>query len=237
MIRHLTVLMLMMTSTLMYSQNGRSINGEGETVKREISLSDLNAVGLGIAADVILTHGSPQKIVIEGQQNIIDNIRKEVKNGMWNIYYEQNVREAKDVRIYITLDDLRSVSVAGSGHIRGTNRFPGLDDIDLHVSGSGGITLEYEASSSDVALSGSGELDLSGKSKELSIAISGSGEVDATRLEATSCEVSISGSGDASVKASTSLEAAISGSGDVRYMGSPSVTSHVSGSGSVSKVN
>ena len=213
------------------------IKGEGDIVKHEFKLESLRGINLGISGDVVLTQGSPQKIVVEAQQNIIDNIEKDVKGGVWNIRFDKHVRESKDVTIYVTLQDLEEIGLSGSGSIRSTNKFTGIDDLDISVVGSGEITLAYEANSTDLKLSGSGSIDLTGTSDDLSISISGSGDVIAGDLKTNDCNVQISGSGDARVHANQTLDTLISGSGDVRYSGSASVNSRIVGSGEVTKVN
>ncbi len=213
------------------------INGEGEVVRQEITLEAFHGLNLGISGDVVITQGSPQKIVLEGQPNILDNIRREVKNGVWKIYFDKDVRQSKSVTIYVTVPKLDEVGLSGNGSIRTTNKVTGIDEMDIHVAGSGNIDLDYTANSTDLNLSGSGKINLSGESRVLSIAISGSGDVIADDLKTDDTSIRISGSGDAMVNANKNLEASISGSGDVRYYGNASVNTRVSGSGEVSKVN
>ena len=216
----------------------RSVSGEGDVVRQEIQLEALHAIGLGISCDVILTQGAPQKIVLEGQQNVLDNIKREVRNGSWTINFERNVHKSRDVKIYITLQDLTDVSVSGSGSISSTNRFKGLKDLELAVSGSGEISLDIEALTVEAAVSGSGDIDLQGSARSIEIAISGSGDVDAQGLQTQHCEIAISGSGDARVYCSESLEAAVSGSGDIGYKGGASmVKAAVHGSGDIKKMD
>jgi hypothetical protein len=138
--------------------------------------------------------------------------------------------------VNITLPGFEEVGLSGSGSIRSTGKFSGLNELNLRVSGSGNINLEYDAQSTDLSLSGSGELDLAGSSKSLEIAISGSGDVKAPELVTDDCQIHISGSGDAFVHADKNLETHISGSGDVVYSGTASITSRISGSGDVNKI-
>jgi hypothetical protein len=219
------------------SQDSRtSIKGEGEVIKKELTLDAFEGVQLSFAGDVVLTQGSPQKVVVEGQSNIIDNIRTTVKGGVWNIGYEKNVREAKPVKVYITMSTLKEASVAGSGNISSTSKFTGLKDLDINVSGSGNVDLDIESQSTDAAVSGSGGVTIKGMTQALDVAISGSGNVHATQLKASSCEVSIAGSGDAEVHVNGDLKASISGSGAVHYSGDANVSAKVAGSGKVTKM-
>ena len=215
---------------------GSGIDGEGDVIKQEISLPALKGFDLGFGGDVIVTPGATQKIVIEGQKNIIDNIKRDVSNGTWRISYMKSVDNAKSVTVYITIPTIEYVGLSGSGSVKSTGKFSGLKDIDIAVSGSGDITLDIDAKDTGIRISGSGEIDLSGTTQSLEVAISGSGDVMTKDLVASSCKIQISGSGDAAVYVNGELETHISGSGDVRYRGNASVTAKISGSGEVTKL-
>lgn len=213
------------------------ISGKGDVVKQEIQLETITGVELNFSGDIVLTQGSSQKIVMEGQQNILDNIKREVKNGVWKVRYDKNVQSAKPVKITITMATLTSAAVSGSGDIMTTNIFSGLGEVDVAISGSGKIQLNLNATAIEAAVSGSGNVTLEGTSNSLEIAISGSGGVNAQDLKTGNCEVAISGSGDALVYCTATLETAISGSGDVKYKGdAPKVRASISGSGNVSEI-
>ncbi|MDX1408404.1 MAG: head GIN domain-containing protein, partial [Saprospiraceae bacterium] len=213
----IVLISLMALATI--SCEAQTIRGEGDVVKQEIDLAAITGVKLGFHGNIVLTRGSNQKIVLEGQQNILDNIKREVKNGTWNVTNDKNVRNAKPVTVYITMATLREASISGSGNITTTNAFNNLGDLKTAVSGSGNIDLEVVAGDITASVSGSGEIQLRGSASSLDIHISGSGDVKAEDLNVTDCMVHISGSGNARVHASGSLEATISGSGDVRYRG------------------
>ena len=217
------------------SQIYGTIHGEGDVVKKTIQLDDFHGISMSIACDVIVTQGNPQQVTVEAQQNIIDNIERKVEDGNWDIEYTKNVRDAKPVKITITVPTLDEVALSGSGSIVTTNRFTNLKHLDLAVSGSGKLEFAMEAQDADLALSGSGYVMLSGNVNTLDIAISGSGDVNAKELKSKSCDVAISGSGDASVHVDGDLDASISGSGDITYSGNANVESSVIGSGRVSK--
>jgi hypothetical protein len=213
-----------------------SISGEGEVVKQEITLPAFDGVSMGFSGDVIIAQGATQKVVIEGQQNIIDNIRRDVESGTWKINFIKNVNNAKNVTVYITVPKVDFVGLSGSGSIHSSGRFTGLNQMDVSLSGSGEIKVDYDANATDLHISGSGDIELRGSSNSLEISISGSGDVSAEDLVTSKCGVHISGSGDASVYVNGDLESQISGSGDVHYRGNASVTARISGSGSVSKL-
>ena len=210
-----------------------SIKGEGPIVKQEIDLNNFDGVKLAFSGNVLLSQGNTQKVVVEAQQNIIDNIVRDVKNGTWRIKFEKNVRKHEKVIVHITMPHLTSAYVSGSGNLRTINHFSDLDDIEMGVSGSGNLNLDLDADDIDCSISGSGNVHLKGTADEIDLSVSGSGNISAYDLVAGVVDVSISGSGNAEVHAKSDLVVSVSGSGDVRYKGSPSVNSRVSGSGRV----
>jgi len=219
-----------------HAQNWQTIKGEGKVVTQEIKLENIHGIGLGISGKLILTQGSTQRITIEGQQNIIDNIKKEVRGGSWSIEYIKNVKDAEPVTITVTVPSLDEIALSGSGTVTTTNKFSNLNDLEISIAGSGHLDFNFDAKDTELNLSGSGKAILMGSTHELEINISGSGDVTAKDLTATGCEISISGSGDAAVNVNGDLRAAISGSGDVTYKGQANVDASVSGSGSVKKM-
>ncbi|MDQ3015098.1 MAG: DUF2807 domain-containing protein, partial [Bacteroidota bacterium] len=164
-------------------------------------------------------------------------IKKDVRNGVWNIGYVKDVRDSKSVTIRITLSTLEHVALSGSGEISSTNTFKGINELNMAMAGLGKINLDYEATKSEVSLSGSGAVELKGSSHIFAINMTGSGEVSAAELKSDICEIHISGSGDATVHVNDQLSSFISGSGDVQYSGTPTVNAKISGSGEVSKMN
>lgn len=228
-----TILLFTSNACAQNWNNGPGIKGEGPKVTKTLDLADFDGLKLAISADVMIRQGSSQSVKIEAQQNIIDNLKKEVKDGVWKIGFDKNVKESESVKIWVTVPSIEELAVSGSGSITGEGKFSNLDDLSLAISGSGDIKLDADSKNLKVAISGSGNVQLAGSTGGASLAISGSGDISAFGLSTQTCNVKISGSGDSSVNVSESLEVAIAGSGDVYYKGRPSVRSKVSGSGEV----
>jgi hypothetical protein len=214
-----------------------NISGEGPIITRTVNLANFDGVINGFSCDVEITRGSDHKVVLEGQENILNNLRLDVDDGILKIKYDRTIKRASKVKIYITMPTLTHASLSGSGDMRTTNHFGNLDDLEVGVSGSGNLSLSASAKSIEARLSGSGSVVLEGNTKDLEISISGSGDLDARQLESDNCVVRISGSGNATVYVHQALEARVSGSGNIRYQGDVAkVQSRVSGSGSVRSI-
>ncbi len=211
-------------------------SGEGSIVTQELNLNDFNSLELNIDAEVRLTQGNPQRVVVEGQRNIIDLLEIDVRNDNWDIEFDRCVRRSEDLKIFITIPDIKTLQVGGSGLIFGENTFVG-DDLILRISGSGDIDLAVDVEDIDSRISGSGKVRLEGITEDFEFKISGSGDYRTFDLESKRGEVDISGSGDAEVRVEDLLDVDISGSGDVKYKGRPILNVNISGSGRVIDAN
>ncbi len=241
-------------STLIFSGCAHSlfgIKGIGNTITQEVIIENFDKIDMTIDADVVFIKGDVQKVEIEGQQNIIDNIKTKVKSGKWYIEYYKNVSKHEPVTIYITIPEITEIIISGSGDIYSDDTFdtddltlkiPGSgnidlsvnsDDVDLSISGSGNIYLSADSEDVNVSISGSGNICLKGGTIKQDISISGSGDYNCFSFFSKKTDVNISGSGSCEVLVQDDLFVRISGSGNVYYRGDPTINSVISGSGDV----
>ena len=214
------------------------VEGVGPTVSESRSVAAFSGLSLGIDADVYLTQGPEQSVRVEGQRNVLDILKTDVRDNRLRISFNRaNLRSHNAIRIYITLPTLSSVDVSGSGEVQSEGAW-NVQDLDLNVSGSGNIELpQLSARDLRTTIAGSGDVQLGGTARAHQLSLSGSGEMEGFALTQATADVRLSGSGNARLSVTQALNAAISGSGTVYYRGQPVVTSRVSGSGRVISSN
>lgn len=211
--------------------------GNGPVIKKEIFLSAITAINASTSGDVIIKQGPVQKVEIEAQSNIIDEVSRNVVNGKWNIGFDHCVSLRKGMTVYITVPQLNEIKSTGSGDLQSASFF-NFQDLDLDVTGSGDVSLDMHVDDLTVTQTGSGDVVLSGEADTQLIQVTGSGDYKAFNLISKNTEVTLTGSGDGRVYASTSLRVSISGSGDLEYKGSPTIYSYKStGSGKLVNKN
>ena len=203
--------------------------------KQTRNVDTFTGISLGVSADLYLTTGESQKVVLEGDEDVLDRIETSVK-GDHLIIKSRNTSWWKGFRekinIYVSVREIDYISLSGSGKIFSKNTIDG-ERLKLSVSGSGDMRLKVNVEEIDQGISGSGDLELEGKATEVSTTISGSGSLNAEELRTDSHEVRISGSGKCWIYAAKEIDARISGSGSVYYKGDPNIRSTVSGSGKI----
>lgn len=205
-------------------------NGYVET--REYYLTDFDGINLGIAANVIITKGNEQRVVIEGQEELLNELNTHVKSGIWNITLNDCYRRYKEMNIYITTPGLDYIVLSGSGTITSQDLLS-ENELTVNMPGAGTIDLNVDVNKLITNMSGAGNITLSGIANESKCTISGSGNILANGLITNSTDINISGSGNAYVHAENQLYISITGSGNVFYQGNPEITISKSSSGNV----
>jgi hypothetical protein len=222
------------------AQWGKKVNGNGKVVTIERSTGDYEAVAVSGWFDVDLVEGKEGDISLKGEENLLEHIITEVKDGKLVIKVEKgmNLKPSswKDgIHVTVPVESINAVSLSGSGDIVGKTTIK-AGNFNTSMSGSGDITLDIDASSIAASMSGSGDINLSGSTTDFDVTISGSGDIKAYELEADNVDATVSGSADIKVTANQRLKARVSGSGDIHYKGNPEkVDTKTSGSGDITK--
>ena len=221
--------------------NGLCEEANGSDVEQAFDLDEITDVALNISASVYIKQGATQVIEIHGKEDAIDRLELDVVNGLWEIEFpNKECMKNHELKIYITVPDINSVKVSGSGDIHMDEDTIILDHaLEYTISGSGRIDALLDVTEVNTKISGSGDLNLAGLANKNDISISGSGKIRAFDLISTDCEINVAGSGNAEVYVDGGiLDVKISGSGKVSYKGTPnSVNMDISGSGDLIDAN
>lgn len=210
-------------------------NGKIVTQNREIeAFKNLNVSG---SFEVSFSKELDNTLRIKGDENILDNIITEVREGTLQIKTKKKVYlKLSNGRIKVTLPHtaLQGITLSGSGKV--TNEYPfESTKFESNLSGSGKIKINLSADKVKLNVSGSGKIEIQGKTKNLYAKLSGSGALKAKNLVAENGEVQLSGSGRMEIDCTEKLKATVSGSGRIFYFSEPNakLNSKVSGSGSI----
>jgi hypothetical protein len=211
----LTVVTLFISACSALPLNLNIVKGSGNVIRETREVSGFTGIDLTGSANVDVTFGEPDAVVVEAEDNIMPLIETKVENNQLVIGLKPNTNISTKIPIlvHVTMKSLEAVSLSGSGSV--TSSILNGDTIKLDMFGSG-------------------DINLSGTVKSAIITLGGSGTITCNQLKASSVKVDMSGSGNARVYASSSLEAVVSGSGSIRYSGNPAqISKNVTGSGSI----
>lgn len=208
--------------------------GSGEVITETRSVDGFDEVDLRGTGEVRITVDGTETLTIEAEDNIIDLLTNEVRNGRLILGTDRPIRPTEDIVYTLTMKVLEAIEISGSGAVTASDFETA--DFEVDVSGSGAAEVSGIVAEDVLArISGSGAVTMTGDADSLDLSISGSGAFDGERLGTETAIVDISGSGSATVSVSEILTVDASGSGNVEYLGNPSVSVESSGSGNVSR--
>lgn len=231
------VLFSITTSNAQWWSNDK-VNGNGDMVTKNRSVSNYDKVSLVGSMDVELVSGKEGDLKIEAESNLQQYITTEVSNGVLKISVEKGVSISPSrnmgVKVTVPFEDLEGVALTGSGDIMGMDQIK-APEFETQVTGSGNLKLNLNVRDLNSSITGSGDTELRGNAENFSCKVTGSGDFNAFDLKAGKVNASVSGSGDIEITALEELKARVSGSGDIIYLGNPEKQDFkTAGSGSVS---
>jgi hypothetical protein len=188
--------------------------------------------------DVFFTKDINQKLVLEGEDNILPLIRTWVgHDGTLIIEPKRGYKSDIGVKAYISMTEIRGFTIAGSGTIVGELPFS-TDELALKIAGSGQMKMDITAQKVSTEIAGSGDIFLEGKAGFHSYTIVGSGNLNADFFITSQYEIRILGSGDSHIYVTDILDVVIAGSGNVYYRGDPAVINcNINGTGKLIKID
>ena len=218
---------------------GPGERGSGNVISQTRAVSGFDAVSVAYPAQVLIKQGNAESLKIEAEDNLLPNLKTQVKNGTLEIFYKRengkHVNPTKTVKITIVVKDLTNVDFTSAGELTVENLK--TDALDVSLSGAGNIKLDkILVKALSVSLSGAGSSTASGTADDLNLSISGFGDFKGADLHSKDAQVDISGAGSATVWVDNDLNAQISGAGSISYYGSASVTKQVSGVGGINHI-
>lgn len=209
--------------------------GNGVIITQTFELDNFDKVNLIRHADVYITQGSPQSVTIEGEENLMDNIKTEVVNGQWTFEFKKTVTEYKRMTIHLTLPAIHGImATEGSGSNIYTQQPITTDTLIVSMRGDGEINAEIAVSSVlTVSSVGSGSVSLAGTTDRYVASNSGAGAINSYNLIADHGSIETSGLGDAQVHFMGPWSATVAGSGSIRYKGMAPNDTVITGTGTV----
>ncbi len=215
------------------AQMRRTVYGNKDVVKKERTAGNFTGIKVSTGIDVYLKQTDNESIVVEADENLHEYIKTEIRDGVLNVYTDANIRTAERKRVYVTMENIRSIKTTSAGDVIGETPVKS-DQLELSASSAGNINLEVYAKVIEADISSSGDITLNGTADRLNVNLSSAGDLNAYDLEAREADVSASSAGDADVSVTERLTAKASSAGDINYKGNPKyIDAHSSSAGGV----
>ncbi|MBM4240260.1 MAG: DUF2807 domain-containing protein [Euryarchaeota archaeon] len=215
---------------------GQTGTGSGNLKNESKNVSGFNQIDLNGMGTLIITQGDKESLTVEAEDNVMPYIKTDVSNNKLSIKFENNSPvPTKPVKFYLTVKDINSIAISGSGKIE-SNKL-NAKDLTIVISGAGeGNLTNLNATTLTITISGAGKMYIAGNVTNQTITISGAGEYTANDLSSKTVTITINGAGKATLRVSDLLNAIINGGGDISYIGNPKITQQINGAGNIKQI-
>jgi hypothetical protein len=204
--------------------------GSGKIVTETRDVSHFDSLELSGIGDITLIQSDQEALEIEAEDNVLQHITTEVRNGTLYIGLEPKViLPTKPVKYTLKMHNIHGLATRGVSSVKSSGSIH-TDRLEIDISGTGSIELEdLTCANLSISISGAGSFQASGKASDQKITLSGAGNYRGQDLQSQTAEVTISGLGQVTLWVTDRLDVTISGTGGVDYYGTPEINQQVSG--------
>lgn len=228
--------LMVLTATFTAVQAGNSQKTETRTV------NSFNAIDVSAGIDLYLKMGATEEVKVVADDDVIDEIVTEVKNGTLHIYMKKgnlfnffNFGSTSTRKVYVTVASLKRIHASSGSDVRSENTLQG-DVLEISSSSGSDVVLDVVYKNVSLDSSSGSDIKMSGKAKTVRASASSGSDINARDLEAVIVHANASSGADVVVHATGEIYANASSGGDVGYYGNPAVKNiDESSGGDVSK--
>jgi len=217
--------------------NVEKVEGSGNVVEETRTVRDFSRVRLAGFGRLYIERGATESLRIEAEDNFLQYITTEVKDGELDIRWQKNIlaTNRKPINFYLTVKTLDTITLDGAGDVEAPDMR--AETFTVNANGAGNFQLPgLQADAFVVTISGAGNVTVTGEATAQTVKINGLGNYQARDLWSTTAKVEINAAGSATVRVSDALDATINGAGSINYYGNPTVSQRVAGIGRISRI-
>ncbi len=208
--------------SILISPNIKTLaQGNGRIVRENRSHRNFSGIKVGGSFDVFIQQGNTERVTIEADENLMDQIETKVEQGVLVIRTRKGIENASKLNVFVTIESLDFLKVSGAADLVAEDHIR-VRDLEIQSSGSSDIKLmNLNAEKINCSSTGSSDIKLVGRADTINGNFSGSSDLKASELRAKHCKLRLSGSSDAKVYVAISIDAVTSGSSDIYCSGNP----------------
>lgn len=229
----IALILSLLASSCMFDVNwGPGKKGNGVVVEETRSVSeDFTSITASEGLDVYVTQGDDFSIRVEADENVIELIGTDIRDGRLRVHAIENIGRATK-NVYVSLPEVTELSASSGSDLMGQGAIS-ADKIRLDASSGADLHVEVDADEVEADCSSGADLRITGRANLLYADASSGSDIKAQGLETKVCHANASSGADIRVSVSESLTADASSGADIRYSGEANVHAKKSASGSV----
>lgn len=178
-----------------------TIEGNEKVVKEERTIDEFTKVAVSSGIDLYLTQGDQDKLVLEVDENLLEYIKTEVKNGKLRIYTEKNIKKAKSLKAHLTFKSLEYIGGSSGSDIYAEDGIK-ADEMDVDMSSGSDMKIKLTANKAEFNMSSGSDAIVNFEGKELEIDASSGSDLDIKTTKLDNIDIDLSSGSDVKLEGS-----------------------------------
>ncbi len=197
------------------------VTGSGHLKTEERTVKPFTALSVGGGFEVRVHRGSPQKVVVKADDNLLDRIETKVEDGRLEVELKRNTNVSlATLEVDVTVPELTAIETSGGVKLEGDG--PKGKSCKLEHSGGTEVHLKDVACDAlQLEASGGANVSLSGAARRFELDASGGVDLATAALKVSDAKLSASGGVSGEVAVSETLDADFSGGVNIKIKGHP----------------
>ena len=203
------------------------IRGSGNVVAETRLARNFKHISITGVGDVIITQGESESLVVETDDNIMQFIESEVRNGRLILGFTEEVRtnnyklDPSKVIFNLSVKEITGLEISGVGNIQMSAYYG--EHLELMINGVGNFEASsLETDTLEIEINGVANIDISSLDTDrVDVVINGVGEVMVNSLVADELEINLNGTGSVEINSLIAEKSVVSigGVGEVELAG------------------
>ncbi|MFD1142099.1 PspC domain-containing protein [Larkinella insperata] len=185
---------------------------------RQFEAANFSRIDMGGAFAVRVKQGAAFKVVADGREEDIDDLRVRVENGALRVDFRNEGilqwRNRKRIGITVTMPNVESIHFSGATQSIITG-FENIDKLDVTLSGACKSLLDLKTTQLDIDLTGASKATVRGRANQLDAQLSGACKLDAMNMTVVRANVNAVGASSADFGKVENLSSKTSGASSV----------------------
>jgi hypothetical protein len=203
-----------------------TIEGNGKSVTRDVTVSSFNALEASGVYELKLSQGSKESVKIEADENLQQYFNVHNEGNKLVIDMEKlknkNLKNVHKMKVYVTFKNLTALDLKTVGNVSSEEQLS-FDNLDLNTKSVGNVDLNFTAKKLDIENKSVGNVKLSGKADEAVVKNTGVGSFQAGNFVVQTMNIENTGVGSAEVNAEKDLKVKDNFLGKVKNKGNANI--------------
>lgn len=168
-----------------------TIKGNGNVTGEERQVTGFHAVSVSDGIDLHLTQGKTEALNLEADENLMEHIITEVKDGVLKIYSEENFKDYELLKAHLTFKNLDRIDGSSGADVYTENMLK-TDEMEIEMSSGSDLRMKLQATKAwfDMSSGSDGFVEFDGKALEIDASSGSDMEIDADELDLLSLYLS-----------------------------------------------